>query len=93
METITAKQALEMIKESKGKIFSVTFVKKDGTVRDMVCRREVLCHLKGGTLGYNPEDFNLIGVFDMKVQDYRSINLSTLQKLKMNGVEYVVDGK
>lgn len=77
------------IKELVGsKIFSVTFTKKDGTLREMTCRVGVKKHLKGGELKYNPEELNYLTVFDMQAQDYRTININTLKKIKVDGVEY-----
>jgi hypothetical protein len=79
----------KQIKELVGsKIFSVTFVKKDGTLREMTCRVGVTKHLKGGELKYSPESLNYLTVFDMKAQDYRTININTLKKIKVDGVEY-----
>jgi hypothetical protein len=79
----------KQIKELVGsKIFSVTFVKKDGTLREMTCRVGVTKHLKGGELKYSPESLNYLTVFDMQAQDYRTININTLKKIKVDGVEY-----
>ena len=38
----------DIIDAANGKFFSVRFLKKDGTVRDMVCRTVVKKYLKGG---------------------------------------------
>ena len=38
MKTINKTTAKELIKESKGKIFSTTFVKKDNTIRTLTSR-------------------------------------------------------
>jgi hypothetical protein len=45
-------------------------------------------HLKGGELKYKPEDKNYLVVFDMAAQDYRTINVNTLRKFKLDGVTY-----
>ena len=83
------KTEIETLKEMVGsKIFSVVFEKKDGTLREMVCRLGVTKHLKGGELKYSPEDFNYLVVFDMTAQDYRTINVNTLKKFKLDGVTY-----
>ena len=87
---ITREQAVELINESNGRIFSVTFVKKDGSVREMVARLGVKKHLKGGSLGYNPKDFDLITVFDFQKKDYRSIQTKTLSRLRLDGVDMEV---
>jgi hypothetical protein len=74
----------DLIRTSEGKIFSVRFVKKDGTERLMVARLGVTSYLKGGTKAYDPADYDLITVFDMQKQAYRSINLQTILDIKVN---------
>ena len=59
---------------SDGKIFTVEFVKKDGTVRKMNARLGVKKHLKGGSLAFDPSERNLLPVFDMQKEGYRMIN-------------------
>ena len=83
------KTEIKQLKELLGnKIFSVVFQKKDGSIREMVCRLGVTKHLKGGELSYNPEDFNYLTVFDMQKQEYRTINVNTLRQIKFEGVTY-----
>lgn len=80
---------LKKLRELVGsKIFSVTFEKKDGTLREMTCRLGVTRHLKGGELSYSPEDYNYLVVFDMQKEAYRTINVNTLRKFKLDGVTY-----
>lgn len=76
---------------NKGNIFSVQFLKKDGTLRDMVCRLGVKKHLKGGTLKFDAKSKGLLPVFDMQKQAYRMINTNTLVKAKINGVIYDIN--
>lgn len=66
-------------------IFSVDFIKKDGSLRKMVARLGVRKHLKGGTLRYNAEEKSLLPVFDMEKQAYRMINISTIQEIRFDG--------
>ena len=68
-------------KKLGGKIFSVHFIKKDGTLRKMTARLGVKKHLKGGQKSYNDKDFNHLTVFDLVKRGYRTINLNTVQKL------------
>lgn len=65
-------------------IFTVDFIKKDGTLRTMNCRLGVIRHLKGGELGYNAEEKNLLPVFDMVAGSYRMINVSTIKEIRFN---------
>ena len=78
---------VEIIKEfvGKNKIFTATFIKKDGTTRVMNCKLGVKKHLKGGEQKFNPIEKNLLTVFDMQKGEYRMINISTLQELKAHG--------
>jgi len=78
---------VEIIKEfvGKNKIFTATFIKKDGSIRVMNCQLGVKKHLKGGEQSFNPIEKNLLTVFDMQKGEYRMINISTLQELKAHG--------
>lgn len=73
----------EAIADNGGKIFSVTFVKKDLSVRKMVARIGVTKHLRGGELPYDPIEKGLLSVFDMQIQQYRMINLRTIQTISL----------
>jgi hypothetical protein len=71
---------MEAIKN--GKIFSVTFVKKDGSIRKMTARLGVKKGIKGVGLKFNPSDHNLMVVYDMHKRAYRMVNLSTIISFK-----------
>jgi len=73
-----------------GRIFSATFVKKDGTIRVMNCRRGVSKGVTGEGLKFNPADKQLLGVFDMHKDQHRFINLQTLQRIQSGGQVYEV---
>ena len=83
MKTITKEQAKEQIFNTKGKIFNVKFIKKDGTLRDMTCRCEVKKGVKGIGMAYNPSDYNLIPVYDMS-KGFRMINAATIKEVTIN---------
>lgn len=69
-----------MIRATKGKVFTATFTKKDGTVRRMNARLGVRKNVKGVGLKFKPADKGLITVFDMQKDEHRMINLATLQE-------------
>lgn len=73
--------------ELKGRIFSATFIKKDGTIRKINCRLGVVKALKGGELRYNAEAANNLVVYDLQAKDYRTIPLDKLLTLRYNGKE------
>ena len=72
----------EQILKTKGRIFGVTFIKKDGTVRNMTARLGVRKDIKGVGLSFNPDERNLIVVFDMHKRAYRMVNLSTILSIR-----------
>lgn len=83
---MTVQKLIELTKN--GNIFSVQFIKKDGTLRDMVCRLGVKKYLKGGELKFDAKSRGLLPVFDMQKQAYRMINTNTLVSAKINGEKY-----
>ena len=76
--------------ETQGRIFSVYFQKRDGTMREMRCRRGVKKHLRGGSLQYDPQDHNLLPVFDMIAREYRMVNLGTLVSFNVGSETFIV---
>lgn len=69
------------------KIFSVTFVKADKTLRTYNARVDVKKHTKGGvnTVEHKP---NLVTVWELTAKQYRTLNLDTIKQLKFAGAEY-----
>lgn len=88
---ITKLQAKELIKASKGKIFTARNIKKDGTVRAMNGRLNVRKGVKGVGMKYNPDDYNMITIFDMKRQEFRTLNLDTVYQLDYQHERYEVE--
>lgn len=86
--TIPETNGLIKILGESGRIFTAEFTKKDGTVRVMNCRTGVKKHLKGGRLAFNPADYKLLPVYDLKKEGYRFINLKTLRKISFAGSVY-----
>jgi len=71
---IDKETAKELIFGTKGKFFTVKFIKLDGSERVMNARLGVKKYLKGGTLKYDPAEFNYITVYDMGSKGYRTVN-------------------
>jgi hypothetical protein len=72
-----------------GEMFGVTFVKRDGSTRNMVARKGVTAHLAGGDLKYEPRPRGLLPVYDMNARGYRMVNVGTLQEVRHRGTRYV----
>jgi hypothetical protein len=74
---------------SDGKIFSVEFTKRTtGEQRLMVCRLGVTSHLKGGTKKFDDREKNLLTVYDVQKNGYRSIPLDAIIRVKIGGRVY-----
>lgn len=69
-------EMVKMIKSTKGKWFSCTFIKKDGSKRVMNGR--IGCHKGIKGVGRNFKKENLVTVFDAQAKEYRMINVDTM---------------
>jgi hypothetical protein len=92
MKTINKEQAKQLIHITNGKIFSSTFIKKDGTHRLLTGRLKVTKGLKKNAKQrpYDPSKYNLVCVYDMKEEGYRMININTLTNLSINANKYII---
>lgn len=80
----------DMVINSNGKLFGVSFIKKDGTPRDMVCRLGVKSYIKGTgkpSFALNKDNPYQL-VFDFQKKAYRVINMETLFKIKFQNKTY-----
>jgi len=95
--SVTKAQAKEIILGTSpryggnGGFFTVTFVKKDGSVRTMNARLGVVKHLRGGSLKWDAQGLGFIPVYDMVNKGYRMINSNTIMALNVGGKRYTVD--
>jgi hypothetical protein len=87
---ISKLEAYDKMMATNGKLFTVEFVKRDGSLRTMNCRLNVTKHLKGGKPAYDAFSKALLHVYDMVSKGYRTVNLETVFKLRSNKKEYEV---
>ena len=74
-----------LLKETENKrIFTVTFVKEDGSIRKMNAMRGVRKGVKGVGLKFNPSDKNLLSVYDMQKKGFRFVNLDDVISFTAN---------
>lgn len=92
MEVVKIKptQVAEVVANTKGQFFSVEFVKKDGSYRQMNCRTGVKKHLRGGVATYSANPKN-IGVYDQVTGAYRCFNQDRVISLTCAGKQYEVE--
>jgi hypothetical protein len=79
----------ENLKKS-GHIFTAYFLKKDGTYRKMNCRGGVKIGVNGLGLKYNPSDYGLVCVWDIKKRAHRMIDASTIKLLAGEKTQYLI---
>lgn len=90
-KTLTAAQLTTMV--ANGKIFGVSFIKRTtGELRTMSCRLGVKKFLRGGKLAYSPSEKQLLTVFSMNDNGYRSIPLDSIKSVSVSGQSFVVGG-
>ena len=94
----------QLMSTAGSRIFVVHFHKKDGSLRIMKIQNAIAKHMvKGVTQGVplTPEkrqeiqhraewNANLVNVWDLQAEGFRSLNLDTLQEVHINGKLYKV---
>lgn len=87
---VTREKAVDMMYSTSGRIFSATFRKSNGEVRNLVGRVGVRKGVTGVGMRYVPKERGLMTIFDMQKDAFRMINTNTLMSLKIDGVEYEI---
>lgn len=80
----TSRILSSLIEGSNGRFVTVTFQKKDGSIRVINGRLGVTKGLKGGKSSVNPDQY--ITIYDMQAQGYRNINRDTILQVQTDGV-------
>jgi|APCry1669191860_1035381.scaffolds.fasta_scaffold24300_4 hypothetical protein len=74
----------QFIEQSNGKFLTVTFVKKDGTIRTINGRLGVKKYLAGGKSTLDANQY--ITIYSNKDEGYRAINKDTIQSVTIEGI-------
>lgn len=90
MTKYTIEQKRDILDKAKGTFFSVTFEKKDGSVREMSGKKWEAKHLRGkpgenvNPVAHKPEYYTMAenGV------GFRNVNLNTLRRAVVRGKTY-----
>tara|TARA_R110000796_G_scaffold229976_1_gene347465 strand:+ start:288 stop:566 length:279 start_codon:yes stop_codon:yes gene_type:complete len=91
MKIINRSKAKELIKESKGLIFSTTYIKQNNTIRTLTSRTGKQYKSKTGRKApYKAEDHNLLPLYDMRKKAFRMLNFNTLLTLSINKTKYII---
>ena len=76
----------DMITSTKGKFFTVTFIKANGEKRRMTARTGVKKGLKGVGKGWTKD--NVVDVYDVTIKAFRSINTDRVLSFKCGETTY-----
>ena len=79
-----------LVVRQNGKFVSADYRKLDGEKRTLTGRLGVTAFLKGGSNKVEADDRPYLTVFDIKLAQYRTVNLETVSAIRAQGVEYVV---
>tara|TARA_R110001599_G_C11833174_1_gene618547 strand:+ start:114 stop:428 length:315 start_codon:yes stop_codon:yes gene_type:complete len=90
MITINTDKAKELIRETNGRIFSSTFIKKDNTIRTLTARTGKRYTPTGREAPYKAQNYNLLPVYDMQIKAFRMLNFNTLLTLTINKTNYKI---
>jgi hypothetical protein len=89
--TVTPTEAMgKILSFNNGRFFSVRFIKKDGSLRKMTCKKVVKKAINGKGAKYNALERGYLPVYDVSKKEYRTLNFNTLTRFKLNGVDYSV---
>lgn len=90
VNTLTKDQLRYILKNSKGKIMTVAYKKKNGQIRVLNARTGVKSNITGKGLAYDPEKYGYVIVWDMQKRNYRTVNPGTASKLTSMGKTYTI---
>lgn len=83
MKTLMSNIFAAIAANTNGKFFTVTFKKKDGSIRIMNCRTGVTKALKGGKSTIDHDKY--LVVYEMSSKAYRCINKDTIMNIAVAG--------
>jgi hypothetical protein len=89
-EGIQRKDLISLLEKQKG-FFSVSFIKKDGTNRKMVCKFNVKKHLKTENTKPTVDLTRYFVVWSIQDKGYRAVNKETILEASFRGKNYIVE--
>lgn len=87
VENIKRSKVEAFLKDLKGEMFGIDYIKQDETSRSLTGRLDV-APLKGGKNKVEALDRSYLTVFDVEKRGYRTVNLDTATRLRVNGKVY-----
>lgn len=82
------KDIIDFLESHKGKITRFSFIKKDGSRRDLIGILGVKKYLKGGKATVSEEKFFI--PWEIEKKEYRAVSKETLFEVKYGGTVYKI---
>jgi hypothetical protein len=89
-DTLARVHVEKVLTGANGKFFTAVFKKKDGSIRELNGRLGVTAYLKGGENKVVKPSNSYVTVYDVQAKGYRTLNLATLEELRLGGKVYKV---
>ncbi len=85
-QIIFSGKIMPLLKEQNGRFFSISFIKKNGKVRNLTGRLGVKSYRKTNSRKSSASRFDnpYILVFDVQKKGYRMVNMNTATEIKAN---------
>jgi hypothetical protein len=91
VETIKRSKVEAFLRDLKGAMFGIDYIKQNEEPRSLTGRLDV-APLKGGKNKVEALSRSYLTVFDVEARDYRTVNLDTATRIRVNGKVYDVVG-
>jgi hypothetical protein len=89
-QPISREQLLAILKGKRGKMLTVAYRKKDGSLRIINTVTGVRKNITGAGLKYDPEKYGYVILYDLKAKGYRTVNMNTVGDVKMDKQVFTV---
>jgi len=81
---ISREDLVKILKGKRGKMLTIAYRKKDGSLRIINTVTGVRKNITGKGLTYDPDKYGYIILYDLKAKGYRTVNLNTIGDVKMD---------
>lgn len=87
---ISRQDLVKILKGKRGKMLTVAYRKKDGSLRILNTITGVRKDITGAGLRYDPDKYGYIILYDLKAKGYRTVNINTIGDVRMDKQVFTV---
>jgi len=89
-KAISREDLVKILKGKRGKMLTVAYRKKDGSLRILNTVTGVRKNITGTGLKYDPDKHGYIILYDLKAKGYRTVNINTIGDVRMDKQVFTV---